>query len=292
MQNFTLKDLENLTGVKAHTLRIWEKRYGNIMPPTEQGKHRVYDNNDLKHILRITALYQTGLKISSIANMSAEEITERACAVAEKGNFEAFITRLIEFSVEMNEVMFKKLLSELRETLGSKNLYIHIVFPLLQRIGMLWMGGKIIPIQEHFCSNIIRNDLLLMIDAIPRKKQVDSKRILLFTPKSEFHEIPLLFCHFQLKMAKINVVYAGVNKSIGDIRDILDIHPCSHILTYMITSFLETDQTHFLETLSSTFPQHKIWAGGPSFQGVNVNKENITHLKSIEDLEESIVGFN
>ena len=120
MQFFNIRDIENLTGIKAHTLRTWEKRYGIIMPLNTPGKHRMYDNNDLKQILRISTLYHGGYKISKIAGMSLDEMSINTLQLETKTNFEVFINRFIEFTVDLNEAEFKKLFSELRESIDEK----------------------------------------------------------------------------------------------------------------------------------------------------------------------------
>ena len=134
MQFFNIRDIENLTGIKEHTLRTWEKRYGMVMPLNTPGKHRMYDNNDLKHILRISTLYHGGFKISKIAEMSMDEIATKSLNLEQKTNFEVFINRFIEFTIDMDEKAFKQLFSELRESIDEKELFLHIIFPVLQRI--------------------------------------------------------------------------------------------------------------------------------------------------------------
>ena len=177
MQFFNIRDIENLTGIKAHTLRTWEKRYGIIMPLNTPGKHRMYDNNDLKQILRISTLYHGGFKISKIAGMSLDEMAINTLQLERKTNFEVFINRFIEFTVDLNEADFKKLFSELRESIDENDLYLHIIFPVLFRIGNLWMLGNIMPVQEHFASNLIRSSLINSIDKVKSGNRKSSAKV-------------------------------------------------------------------------------------------------------------------
>ena len=288
MNIFNIRDIENLTGIKAHTLRIWEKRYGNIMPPTSVGKHRQYDNNDLRHILKISSLYHNGFKISKIANMSAEEIETATLEMDEKTSFEVFITKLIEFSIELNEIGFKKLFSELKEMMGDENLYHHIVFPFLTRIGNLWLNGKVIPVQEHFCSNLIRNELLLSIDQITQKNRFNTSKInvLLFTPESEFHEIPLLFFNFLLKKQRFHTIYLGTNCGISMVRDVMAKTKTNTLLIYLITNVGDLNSQLLVNEYIKNFPNEKIIFAGPGFKDAQSVSENSYLARNLESVIE------
>jgi DNA-binding transcriptional MerR regulator len=289
MNIFNIRDIENLTGIKAHTLRVWEKRYGNIMPPTSVGKHRQYDNNDLRHILKISSLYHNGFKISKIANMSAEEIETATLEMDEKTSFEVFITRLIEFSIELNENGFKKLFSELREMMGDENLYHHIVFPFLARIGNLWLNGKVVPVQEHFCSTLIRNELLLSIDQITQKSRFNTStiKVLLFTPESEFHEIPLLFFNLLLKKLRFHTIYLGTNCTFSVVKDVLAKTKTNTLLVYLITNLGDKNSQLLVDEYTSHFPKEKIIFAGPGFKDAETKSVNGFMARNLE----SVIDF-
>lgn len=283
MNNFNLKDLENLTGIKAHTLRIWEKRYGNIMPPTSAGKHRQYDNNDLKHILRISSLYHNGIKISKIADMSAEEIASSTVNMDEKTNFEVFITRLVEFTVDLNESGFKKLYAELREMMGDENLYLHVIFPFLSRIGNLWLNGNVVPVQEHFCSNLVRNELLLSIDQITQKNRYNQTgiKVVLLTPEAEYHEIPLLFFNYILKKLRYKTIYLGTNCSNSAVQEVVRKTGTNTILIYLITNFSLANSQEIINSYNSCFEDLNIIYAGPGFRGNDSNQKNTFVAKNL-----------
>jgi DNA-binding transcriptional MerR regulator len=277
MNNFNLKDIENLTGIKAHTLRIWEKRYGNIMPPSSPGQHRQYDNNDLKHILRISSLYHNGIKISRIADMTADEIASSTVNMDEKTNFEVFITRLVEFTLELNEVGFKRLFSELKEMMGEENLYLYVIFPFLSRIGNLWLNGKVVPVQEHFCSNLIRNELLLSIDQITQKTKYNNSeiKVVLFTPETEFHEIPLLFFNLILKKLRFKTIYLGTNCNNHVAEEVIRKTEVNTILIYLITNFTDTSSQEIVNLYNEKFSNLNILYAGPGFRNA-VSKQEKT----------------
>ena len=284
MNTFSIRDIENLTGIKAHTLRIWEKRYGIVIPPTAPGKHRVYDNNDLKHILRISSLYHQGIKISRIAEMSIDEIKSNTLPNDGKSNFEAFISNLLEISLDGNENNFKRLLSELREMMGEVNMYMHVVFPFLNRIGDFWLNEKIAPFQEHFASTIIRNELINSIDKTYDGKARRDPKVVLFCPQGEHHEIPLLFCQFLLRSRKINTLYLGVNAEEENLHEIVKKTNPAYMLTYLITNFTNWEPSTYIQNLSAQFKKQTILICGPGFKATVNDQKNVKHMQSMKEL--------
>src|SRR5687767_14826166 len=146
MNHFSIRDIENMSGIKAHTLRIWEQRFQLCCPKRKASKHRIYDNEDLKHILRIAYLYHNGHKISRIAAMTENEI--RSLALETKPgaeNCEIFINQLMEASIDFNQVYFEKILHTSLLHFGFEKAILSVIFPLLRKIGLLWLTGHIIP---------------------------------------------------------------------------------------------------------------------------------------------------
>lgn len=284
MQFFNIRDIENLTGIKAHTLRTWEKRYGIIMPLNTPGKHRMYDNNDLKQILRISTLYHGGYKISKIAGMSLDEMAFNTLHLERKTNFEVFINRFIEFTVDMNEAEFNKLFSELRESIDEKNLFLHIIFPVLQRIGNLWMVGNILPVQEHFASNLIRSSLINSIDKSKSKTKKSATTILLFCPENEHHELPLLFIHYILNVHGIQVIYMGTDFHIDNLEFTVKKMKPDYVLAYLITNFADLDINNYVNKLAAVSNNAKLLCGGPGFKGVQHTPKNTKVFYGFDEL--------
>jgi len=284
VQFFNIRDIENLTGIKAHTLRTWEKRYGILMPLNTPGKHRMYDNNDLKQILRISTLYHSGYKISKIALMSQDEMAINTLHLEKKTNFEVFINRFIEFTVDMDEEEFKKLFSELREAIDEKDLFSHIIFPLLYRIGNLWMIGNLLPVQEHFASNLIRSILIKSIDGINYKTVSKRKKVLLFCPENEHHELPLLFLQFIFKQQGTQVIYLGPNTKLETLAYTIEKLQPTHAFAYLITNFAELDINVYIKTLSRITQNCKLFCGGPGFKEANEIPAKTTVFKNFETL--------
>jgi DNA-binding transcriptional MerR regulator len=288
VQFFNIRDIENLTGIKAHTLRTWEKRYGIVMPLNTPGKHRMYDNNDLKQILRISTLYHGGFKISKIAGMSLDEMAINTLQLERKTNFEVFINRFIEFTVDLNEAEFKKLFSELCESIDENDLYLHIIFPVLYRIGNLWMLGNIMPVQEHFASNLIRSSLINSIDKVKSGVRKSAVKVLLFCPKNEHHELPLLFIQLILKQRGVEVYYLGANTNLDTLDYTIQKLLPTHIIAYMITNFAELDVNQYIKSLGRILRKAKLLCGGPGFKAVELKQTNTVFFNSFNAIIKAI----
>ncbi|MFM1757058.1 MAG: hypothetical protein RL621_2047 [Bacteroidota bacterium] len=292
MQFFNIRDIENLTGIKAHTLRTWEKRYGIIMPLNVPGKHRMYDNNDLKQILRISTLYHGGFKISRIASMSLDEMAINTLKLERKTNFEVFINRFIEFTVDFNEIEFKKLFAELSESIDQKDLYLHIIFPVLYRIGNLWMLGNMMPVQEHFASNIIRTCLINSIDHVKLGERKQKVKAILFCPENEHHELPLLFIHLVLKLNGTEVFFMGANTQLDTLTYSIEKIQPTHIIAYLITNFADLDINSYLKKLESISKEVKIICGGPGFKGISTVGSHTIQYSNFNDLIKAVENLN
>lgn len=201
MHQFSIRDIENLSGIKAHTLRAWEQRYAICKTERHDGQHRVYNNDELKTWLRITLLYNQGHRISVIAAMKEEE--QQNLIREEESADEAdqvFIHRLTEASLDFNKDLFEKVLHSVILRNGLEYCIRNIIYPYLQRIGMLWLTNHALPAQEHFASHIIRKKLLVATDGLDATS-LQRPRILLFAPAGEYHEIPLLTANYFFRKA-------------------------------------------------------------------------------------------
>ncbi len=221
MNAFTIKDLENLTGIKAHTIRIWEQRYSFLKPNRTNTNIRYYTNEELKKILNIALLNKYGYKISHIDRMTEPEINEKIItlnnALAQQ---ERVINDLIQTMVDMDTEAFESSLSEYIKLRGIEKTINQIIFPFMERIGVLWMTGHIIPAQEHLMSNIIRQKMIVAIDSAKSLLNVE-RTGLLFLPEGEYHELGLLFVYYLLKSRGVKVLYLGANVPIDDIQYVI-----------------------------------------------------------------------
>ena len=187
--HYSIKDLERLSGVKAHTLRIWEQRYGILKPLRSDTNIRYYSSSDLKRILNISLLNNNGVKISKIASLPDDEILNQAQHILNNYNKETDqIDNLVFSMIEMNEVKFEKIISNCVIHFGFENTMEKIVFPFLKQVGNMWQMGIINTVQEHFISHLIRQKLIVGIDGLFEEKILKPKTFLLYLPNKELHE--------------------------------------------------------------------------------------------------------
>ena len=288
MNSFSIRDIENLSGIKAHTLRIWEQRYGIMSPQRRESNHRRYNSDDLKQILRIAFLYHQGYKISKIAAMSNAEIKKLSLEFSNKSSYEVFVNQLMEASIDFDEDAFDKVFNNLFSHMGLEKSMIHVVYPFLQYLGILWMTGNVIPAQEHFACNIIRNKIFTAIDELPKTETLSDKKIILFCPPGEFHEIPLLLVQYLLKKRGIGYVFFGVNTPLEQISEYLTVHEATHIFFHLITNFTSNDPLNFICEIRKILPTIQIVASGPVYRDIDTNMKNVIILQSMQELMEFV----
>jgi len=284
VDRFTISDIENLSGIKAHTLRIWEKRYGILVPKRKESNHRYYDNDDLKYILQVAYLYNNGYKISKIARLQKKELKNYIALDRENATQLYFENNLLQAALEFDETSFEETLNAAFERLGFEQCILKVVYPYFEKIGMLWMRDEAVPAQEHFSSNIIRNKIINAIDEIPIPREQNKKTVLLFTPEDEYHEIPLLFAHYLFKKHNKNVVYLGTNISVDALKILCTEKKQSQLFFNIITNFTGFSIDEYLRKLSKTFPSQKIIMSGPLTHDVTVDLPNCTLLTSLENM--------
>jgi DNA-binding transcriptional MerR regulator len=245
MGQYSIKDLEILSGIKAHTLRIWEQRYHLVVPHRTDTNIRIYSDSQLKLILNISALNNSGYKISKIAELSQEQIAERVLNlnVPELKN-SVLINQLIDGMVCYDKPKILAVLQRSEDYLALTDFFLAIVFPFLGRVGNLWTSESINPAQEHFASNIIKRFLMNKIEHLPEPDK-NSSIYLLFLPEGDWHELSLLVSEYVLKKSGKKVMYLGASIPDRDIEKIvkttnIDFMLCVSILSQPVAMTQET----------------------------------------------------
>lgn len=287
MDRFSIKDIESLTGIKAHTLRIWEQRYGFLKPKRTDTNIRFYDQDDLKFLLNTSFLLNLGHKISEIARLSADEIQTKVYGLSvEEANPDNIQKALSLAMLQLNELAFEKVLMTHVLQNGMENTMIQVVFPFLKSIGFMWQTGTIRPSHEHFITGIIRQKLLVAIDGQSALMDEYSKRYLLFLPEHEFHEIGLLFASYIIRNRGHRVIYLGQNVPFGDLKDFNDTYKPDFVFTAITNPLPNFTLEQFIENLKSDFPESKLYVTGYSV--LNSNLKSDTQLRVISDFKEMI----
>jgi MerR family transcriptional regulator, light-induced transcriptional regulator len=285
MNVFTIRDIEHLCGIKAHTLRVWEQRYQLVSPKRKASNHRMYDNDDLKYLLRIAYLYHHGYKISSIADLSEEDICRLALSITPQSDaVGVYLNQLTEASIDFNQEQFDRILHNIMLHFGLEKCIILIVFPFLEKIGLFWLTGHIIPAQEHFASTFIMKKLLVAINGLDKAPESPDRKVLLFTPKGELHEIPLLFMQYMLKKNKIPTVYFGKNIELGDLQYYCLYKKVTHLYFHLITNLTRCEPDKYISQLVSLFPGKQIIASGPQTEMIRRSYPMVRILRNTGDL--------
>ena len=288
MNKFTIKDLENLSGIKAHTIRIWEQRYSFLKPQRTATNIRYYSNNELKMLLNISLLNKYGYKISHINRMSNEELREKTLTLTgPQAQQERIINELIQHMVDMELESFEKILDQYIVARGIEKTITYIIFPFMERIGLLWMTDHINPAQEHLMTNIIRQKLIVGIDNVVTPFSLNTK-MLLFLPENEHHEVGLLFLQFLLKSRGVKVIYLGSNVPVKDLEYVVELKKPDYVYTHLTTVMKEFNFDKFLNNLKIRLPQQQILISGllaQTFEKKTV-PSNIRFLKSLTEVNE------
>lgn len=263
MAHYSIKELEHLSGIKAHTIRIWEQRYDILKPQRTETNIRLYDDEDLKTILNISLLNEHGYKISRIAGMPPAQIAQEVLKVAGTPDSDPLqMNALLVAMIEMDEERFDKVLSTVILQKGLERAMLEIICPLLVKTGLLWQVGSISPAQEHFVSSIIRQKLYVAIDGQMPVDKNAAFRFLLYLQEGELHETGLLFSNYLLRTRGHHVMYLGQNLPFDDLKTCVHYYK-PHFICTAFTYLPERDQVQaYVDHLSALASEIIVYVGG------------------------------
>jgi len=297
VSTYSIKDLEQLSGIKAHTLRIWEQRYELLNPKRTDTNIRYYDDDDLKLILNVALLNENGFKISKIAKLTREQMREEVFNLTKRNlTHEDQIHALTITMIEMDEERFDKILSTNILKIGFEQTMVHIVFPFLSKIGILWQTGAINPAHEHFISNLVRQKLIVAIDG--QIYRDSGKKWVLFLPEGELHEIGLLFAAYIIKSKGHKVIYLGQSTPNDDLLSVYNLHKPEFMFTVITTSPSSEYVQEYIDALNERFEISNILLTGFQVLGQDLkippNVKVVQHLGHIKHMLEEMeaVGEN
>jgi DNA-binding transcriptional MerR regulator len=234
MGSYSIKELETLSGIKAHTLRIWEKRYNLLEPMRTDTNIRYYSDEDLKKLLSISILTASGIRISELAGFSQQELSEAILEINDqKTAVHKLVTRLIVPMLNLDEKKFSEVFDSYVKEMGLQKTLIKVIHPFLERVGVLWLCGDVKPTQEHFVSGIIRQKLLHAIEEMPFPEQFGESYVL-FLPEGEYHELGLIFFHYLLKRKGNKVYYIGQSAPLNQVIQLVEQVKPDKIIFYSV----------------------------------------------------------
>ncbi|MFN3794212.1 MAG: MerR family transcriptional regulator [Chitinophagaceae bacterium] len=289
MNAFTIKDLENLSGIKAHTIRIWEQRYTFLNPQRTETNIRYYSNDELKTVLNFALLNKYGYKISHIDKMSEEEMKEKILSLSQaQAQQERIVNDLIHYMVDLRLEEFESSLDTYIMAKGIERTITQIIFPFLERIGILWITNHVNPAQEHLVTNIIRQKLIVGIESTVSHIQIN-KTILLFLPEGEHHELGILFMYYLLKSRGVKVLYLGANVPVKDVEYVAQLKKPEFLYTHLTSVAHNFNFERFLSHISTRVSSTPLIVSGLLTQQYKKKvPANVSFKKSLADVMEYI----
>lgn len=263
MGQYSIKDLENLSGIKAHTLRIWEQRYDLLKPQRTDTNIRFYSDTELKRILNVVLLSKQGYRIGTIAKMSDEEMKKSIHTLTETDlKYEAHITELTQSMIDIDEERFEKIMATCILHYGLTQSMLNVIYPFLVKIGYMWITDGVNPAQEHFITNLIRQKIIVAIDGQVVKYNANSKNYLLFLPEGELHELSLLFLAYLLKSQNHRITYLGMSVPLSDVVKTAALKNPDYIYTIFTSAPTDEYLVPYVEDLSANFTDKQIYISG------------------------------
>lgn len=287
---FSIKDLENLSGVKAHTIRIWEKRYNILEPIRTETNIRTYDLANLQKLLNVVLLNNFGYKISRIAEYNSDKIAILVREIiSEKSSQSHAINAFKMAMINFDQTLFLNTYNNLLSEKSFRQIFYEVVIPLMNEIGLLWQAGTISPAQEHFISFLIKQKLLINTEKVQILEPTRNDKVfVLYLPENEIHELGLMYLNYEILLNGYKTIYLGESVPIDSLKDMkkyfdnivyvsyLTVQPTKDVIDDYVKSIL----TEIINANS------EIWFLGRMTEFIDTNSlpKTVTVFKSIEDL--------
>jgi DNA-binding transcriptional MerR regulator len=288
---FTIKDLENFSGIKAHTIRIWEKRYNLFQPNRTDSNIRFYDVDNMLKLLNVSLLYEEGMKISKIAKLTSDEIALKVRQLVFTNGFESQAANSFKIAMlNFDEGLFNKTYSSLLNELTFRDIFLNVFIPFLNQIGLLWQVKSITPAHEHFITNLIKQKIQINIEKLQMTKPGNQNiAYVLYLPDAEIHDLGLLYLHFELCLHGKHSIYLGQSVPVENLIDVQKVYNNLCFVTYLtvepstedVESYLNEVVEKVLKNTSNT-----LWVLGPKLRDIDVATLNFNQVKTFISLKE------
>ena len=286
-KGLSIKDLENLSGIKAHTIRMWEKRHAIFDPDRTETNIRLYSNDDLKKLLNIASVLDHGMKISKVSSLTSEELNHEIELLQQENLDSArkiIINDLIVATLMCDVVAFENTYRSYASKYTLEQCVEDIISPLLVRIGLMWSVSKLNPAQEHFASQMVRQKLFAAIDRLPMVKS--EERFVLYLPENEDHEIGLLYSYYLIKKAGHECVYLGPSVPLNDVGECCaNANTTTVLCAFTIQRNIEVFEKYTKQMAETFGPQRVMIHGITEDIGYQLSTKNFHFLHKIEDLK-------
>jgi len=288
--SFSIKNLEHLSGIKAHTIRIWEKRYNLFEPERTDTNIRLYNLENLQKLLNVTLLYNNGYKISKIASFSSQEITENVHKLTINKNADDWSIGLFKLAmINFDQRLFTKTFNDLLEQFSFSEVFKNVFVPLMNELGVLWQTNSISPSHEHFITSLVKQKIHAMCEDLQQKStRRTDRRFVLFLPDNEIHELGLLYLQYEVLNNGFQCVFLGQSVPIESLNNLVDIGEPITFITYFtieptqdkIKAYLNTFKSEIIENIDS-----ELWILGYQVQFMSDEMpDKIRKFKYIDDV--------
>lgn len=292
MDQFSISQLAQFSGIKAHTIRMWEQRYNALQPQRSEGNTRCYTSAQLRRLLNIVSLLKSEYKVSELCAMSDKKlyhlIVEIQTTPGESEMDEYFISQLIAAGMSYNELHFDKTFSHCLLKYGMKDTYLKVIYPMLVRVGLMWSGNCLHPAHEHYISNLVRQKLFTAIDSLPPANS-SADAWLLFLPENEFHELGLLFAQYLIRSFGKKVICLGSNVPFDSLSTAVKETSAANLLLFLVHTDSNGNIQEYLDKVSSRFLRKNIFVSSKKKVTDLLKKQKrISFLNSVEDLSDHL----
>lgn len=287
---FSIRDLENLSGIKAHTIRIWEKRYGLLTPQRSDTNIRSYDIGQLQKLLNITLLYKNGFKISKIAKIPEAEIPVKVREIVAKSSVNSHAINSIKLAMmNFDQGLFQRTYAKLLSEKSFQEVFWDVFIPVLHELGLLWQTETISPSHEHFLSNLIKQKIYTSTEKIQAEEPIRKDKVfVLFLPEDEIHEIGLLFLNYEMLIRGYQTIYLGPSMPIQYLTDLHENYSNLHFLSYFTVVPTKEKLQNYIKEFKETLNingDSKLWILGRQTQYL-LDKEIPEGVSIYESIEE------
>ncbi|WP_108425745.1 MerR family transcriptional regulator [Flagellimonas amoyensis] len=292
--SFSIRDMENLSGIKAHTIRIWEKRYNLFDPERTDTNIRTYSLASLQKLLNVTLLYNNGYKISKIAKLEDSKIPALVKEIVAKNSEKSHALNSLKLAMlNFDQSLFLKTYNNLMEDRTFTDIFNKVFIPLLNELGLLWQTNTISPAHEHFISNLIKQKIYIHTEQLQIEEPTRKDKVyVLFLPENEIHEIGLLYINYQIALRGYKTIYLGQTMPIENLVDLLKYYNNIRFISYFTVAPTQHDLNDYLKRFNEVLemsPDSKLYALGHQIQ--HINKEGLPDTVKLFNSIEHLVEF-
>ena len=289
---FSIRDLENLSGIKAHTIRIWEKRYGLLTPERTTTNIRTYNLSNLQKLLNVTLLYTNGYKISKIAKIPEENIPIMVREIVSKSSVKNYAINAFKLSmVNFDQTMFTSTYNSLLADKSFREIFKEVFIPLLNELGLLWQTDTISPAHEHFITSLIKQKILINTEKLQDRQPTRKDKIFVpFLPENEFHEIGLLYINYEITLRGYKSIYLGQTVPLDTLKDVMKYFDNLCFLSYFTVVPSQDKIESYIQDFSKMVKDYnnpQFWILG--YQTKHLDKNNLPDfIKTFNSIEQVI----